>query len=62
MSAGSGEDGLGMTDMDAATIAMHEMYLTLQRSGFSKEESLTLISSMLSSMIEKAINMKITGA
>lgn len=47
--------------MKAATEAMHELYITLQASGFDKDEALKLISGMLSSVIEKSVNEKNSG-
>lgn len=44
-----------MSSMREATEGMHEMYLTLQQSGFTQDEALKLISGMLSSVIEQAV-------
>jgi hypothetical protein len=58
-----GNEGIPhMSGMREATEGMHEMYLTLQQSGFSKDEALTLISGMLGSVIEQAISQKKSGA
>lgn len=41
--------------MHAAAISMHEMYVTLKNSGFTRMESLQLIAMMMSHGISEAI-------
>jgi 20S proteasome alpha/beta subunit len=63
MTEGPSDAGLPqLSNMRMATSAMHELYVTLKESGFTSDEALKLISSMLSSVIEQAVSEKKPGA
>lgn len=42
--------------MQEAAVAMHEMYETLKRAGFSRREALELVSKILQSSITEVMN------
>ena len=55
MSDNSEEEFEYASPMHAAAISMHEMYLTLKSSGFTRMESLHLVAMMMAHGISEAI-------
>lgn len=59
--SGPGENIPEIGKMLEATGMMHELYITLQQSGFTADEALRLLSGMLVGIVEAATTSKTSG-
>jgi len=48
---GENSGGMSMTSMEEASTMMHEMYTTLQRSGFTSGEALSIVTNMITQVM-----------
>ncbi len=51
MMPGQDSGGLPLTNMEEAATMMHEMYVTLQRSGFSAADALSIVTNMITQVM-----------